>query len=306
MTSKTPVFGLTKPTVNDLTDADLWGYYLNDDLDREDGIILPSLNDISSSKSGDFIINEPDLFNGDTADSNKVFLCNCTSNNIAALLPKASSTGSGFKVAFKKLDSSVHTLTIEASGTDRIDGLATKILSLQYDSAVLISDGSANWSLIEKVGLAPIDSPNFTGTPTAPTPSQGDSTTDLATTGFVNGTALTLTNGTTAITQTYTDNTPKVATNAFVQTVVSTAVSAISYVSKDQGAFNVGSFCFCANTGFSNLNANDIVGGSDLRPAGINPITIIGTGSSLAGSWRCLGQAPSNSPNYGTLYQRVA
>ena len=52
---------------------------------------------------------------------------------------------------------------------------------------------------------------------TATTQSPGDNSTKVATTAFVNGTALTLASGTTAVTQTSTDNSTKVATTAFVQ-----------------------------------------------------------------------------------------
>ena len=42
-------------------------------------------------------------------------------------------------------------------------------------------------AVINRFQLAPIDSPAFTGTPTAPTPTAGDNSTKIATTEFVNG-----------------------------------------------------------------------------------------------------------------------
>ena len=60
---------------------------------------------------------------------------------------------------------------------------------------------------------------NFTGgSATVPTRSPGDSSNNAASTAFVNTTALTLTNGTTATTQSIGDNSTKVATTAFVLT----------------------------------------------------------------------------------------
>jgi hypothetical protein len=45
--------------------------------------------------------------------------------------------------------------------------------------------GGAGWTGFTYIGLAPINSPTFTGVPAAPTPTAGDNTTKLATTAFV-------------------------------------------------------------------------------------------------------------------------
>lgn len=60
-------------------------------------------------------------------------------------------------------------------------------------------------------------SSSYTGAQFGGTASAGNSTTRLATTAFVNGTALTLANGTTAVTQASTDNSTKPATTAFIK-----------------------------------------------------------------------------------------
>jgi hypothetical protein len=70
-------------------------------------------------------------------------------------------------------------------------------------------------------GLAPLASPAFTGTPTAPTPTAGDNSTKVATTAFVTGTyaplaSPALTGIPTAPTATTGTNTTQVATTAFV------------------------------------------------------------------------------------------
>lgn len=81
----------------------------------------------------------------------------------------------------------------DRSTREQIDAL----ISLQYQIDNLPASNSAVWGLIEGTLsnqsdlqavlnlLAPLLSPAFTGTPTAPTPSSGDSSTKLATTAFV-------------------------------------------------------------------------------------------------------------------------
>lgn len=85
-----------------------------------------------------------------------------------------------------------------------------------------LSDVANAATSLSNLGGAPLASPTFTGTPvmptgtTAVTQAAGNSTTALATTAFVNSTALTLAAGSTAVTQTAADSTTKVATTAFV------------------------------------------------------------------------------------------
>jgi hypothetical protein len=76
-------------------------------------------------------------------------------------------------------------------------------------------------------GLAPLASPALTGTPTAPTPTAGDNSTKIATTGFITGTfaplaSPALTGVPTAPTATAGTNTTQVATTAFVLTSMGT------------------------------------------------------------------------------------
>jgi hypothetical protein len=59
-------------------------------------------------------------------------------------------------------------------------------LSNAYTAAVVQEASNRNSAIASAVnGLAPIANPSFTGTPTAPTPSNGDSSTNIATTAFV-------------------------------------------------------------------------------------------------------------------------
>ena len=45
----------------------------------------------------------------------------------------------------KKIDSSVNTVTVQRSGSDVIEGGTTHVLTAQYDSVTLYSDGSGTW-----------------------------------------------------------------------------------------------------------------------------------------------------------------
>lgn len=91
------------------------------------------------------------------------------------------------------------------------------------------------------VGLAPLNSPNFTGTPTAPTASPGTATTQIATTSFVTGSlsglltaaaasttyapkaSPALTGTPTAPTAAAGDSSTQLATTAFVQALIASA-----------------------------------------------------------------------------------
>lgn len=85
-------------------------------------------------------------------------------------------------------------------------------------SELVATDGSKN--LISTLAL-----PSET---TAVTQSAGDDTTNVATTAFVNGTALTLADGTTTVTQTSSDSSTKVASTAFVHSVAGSGSASLT------------------------------------------------------------------------------
>lgn len=124
---------------------------------------------------------------------------------------------------------------------------------------------------------------------TASTQTAGDSTTKLATTGFVNGTALTLANGTTAATQTSTDNSTKVATTAFVQGNHSTPTP-LAVGSTILGCYTVASASLSAGatTSASNVLVFFFRQGSGWMPSG----------DSITGTWMTL-QSIDNSVSGG-------
>lgn len=159
----------------------------------------------------------------------------------------------GQRIAFKATGSSSGVVTINVSAlgakkafsTDGTTQLTTgditsgKYYSLIYDSSLdaaaggFMLDGSGNFltSAAAASTYAPLASPTFTETPSLPTGTTGvtqsaaDSSTKLATTAFVNGTALTLAANSTAVTQAANDSSTKVATTAYVNPANTLAAS---------------------------------------------------------------------------------
>lgn len=72
-------------------------------------------------------------------------LCDATSNAITVNLPTA--VGNAAMITVKKTDSGTNTVTVDGFSTQTIDGSATAVISKQYVSITLVSDGS-NWSII--------------------------------------------------------------------------------------------------------------------------------------------------------------
>ena len=68
------------------------------------------------------------------------------SANISVFLPAASTCGSGYKYNIKNMSAS-NTLTIDPNLSETIDGSTTHVISNQYESLTLVTDGS-NWFII--------------------------------------------------------------------------------------------------------------------------------------------------------------
>jgi len=88
------------------------------------------------SKSADYTVTEP--------DRDKLIKVDATAGAITISLLTATVAGDGFQVAIKKIDSSANTVTIDANGSETIDGSLTLSLANQNDVAILTSDGT-NW-----------------------------------------------------------------------------------------------------------------------------------------------------------------
>lgn len=83
----------------------------------------------------------------DGNDDASVFLCDCTSGDLTFNLPVALDFGIGNQLTIKKTDSSANTVTIVPDGSETIHGDVSLILTSQWDSPRLLSDG-ANWYII--------------------------------------------------------------------------------------------------------------------------------------------------------------
>ncbi len=89
-------------------------------------------------KSTSFTISFP-------ADHDKVFVVDASSGPITVTLPVA--TPNGFRIHVKKIDPTANAVTVDADGTDTIDGSLTAVISGQNDSIPINSDGT-NWVLL--------------------------------------------------------------------------------------------------------------------------------------------------------------
>lgn len=144
MPNTTTNYSLLKPLVADPIDEDLWGGYLNDDMDDIDTLL----------KQGITLTAESSQTSGFTAVASisvkKLYPCDATSAAFAATLPTAASAAAGAVVFFKKTDATANAVTITRAGSDTIDGATTLPLSSRYAVAGLQSDGVSSWNVIVK------------------------------------------------------------------------------------------------------------------------------------------------------------
>jgi hypothetical protein len=136
MPTSTTNYGFIKPNVNDAVDQDLWGGYLNTDLDDIDDLMLTASNTTTNDQTSNYTIL--------VGDRNKIILCDATSAGFTVTLPPAATAGDGFEVSIKKVDSTSNNVTIDGEGAETIDGDATLVITTQYVSYTLVCDGS-NW-----------------------------------------------------------------------------------------------------------------------------------------------------------------
>lgn len=75
---------------------------------------------------------------------NAIVIADATSGALTVTLPPVEE---GLKVVVKKVDSSVNDVTVDGDGSDTIDGGTTQVLSNQYDTFLIVSDGTT-WHLV--------------------------------------------------------------------------------------------------------------------------------------------------------------
>jgi len=110
-------------------------------------LVVGTSGDISLNGSVSFAVKSVTANYTATA-SDRVILCDATSNSMTVSLPSASGI-TGRVYTIKKVDSSANTVTIDPNGTETIDGSSTYSLSSQWDFVTIVSDGS-NWVIIAK------------------------------------------------------------------------------------------------------------------------------------------------------------
>tara|TARA_S200002703_G_scaffold160084_1_gene176765 strand:+ start:46941 stop:47963 length:1023 start_codon:yes stop_codon:yes gene_type:complete len=80
------------------------------------------------------------------SDIGATFNHNATSGSATYTIPLAATTKNGFDVSVIKTDASANTVTLQASGSDTINGSSSIVLSGQYDCVTIVSDGSSAYS----------------------------------------------------------------------------------------------------------------------------------------------------------------
>lgn len=100
---------------------------------------LPSWGDITFNTS-------TKTSNYTAATSDTVLLADAASGNVTITLPTAS-TASGYRFFVKRIDGSANSVSVQRSGSDTIDGVASQSLDVQYTSITIVSNGS-NWFII--------------------------------------------------------------------------------------------------------------------------------------------------------------
>lgn len=78
-----------------------------------------------------------------TQTNSYYYICDCTAGNIAITLPAAADSNS-IIFAFKKIDSTANTLTINRLGSDTIEGATSFTVPKQYDCIAIVGSGSEN------------------------------------------------------------------------------------------------------------------------------------------------------------------
>ena len=87
-----------------------------------------------------------------TSDNGTLFLGDASGGAFTFTLPTAASAADGFRIGFKKTDSSVNALTIDGNGSETIDGATTITVDNQFDEVLLVTDGTT-WHIAGKKGF---------------------------------------------------------------------------------------------------------------------------------------------------------
>ena len=163
--------------------------------DGADDILIGTLDLTSNSfapagQLGTFanaVDNKTANFTVASGDYGKLLTCDATAAGFVASFPTAAGLPAGWFVILQKTDATANAVTLDPFGSETINGFGTRPLSRQFDAAIVIKNGSNLQAVLLPNGifLAPLDSPQLSGTPTAPTAVAGTNNTQIATTAFV-------------------------------------------------------------------------------------------------------------------------
>lgn len=157
MPTFTTNYNLALPLVNNATDQDLWGGYLNTDLSSIDTLLKSGItNAVQSSQTSSFSASA-------SISIRYLYPCDATSGSITATLPAAATAGNGATIIFQKTDSTSNAVTLSRSGSDTINGATTYSVTNRYDILAAVSDGVSAWLLMVKPPVAPIVYPTISG-----------------------------------------------------------------------------------------------------------------------------------------------
>jgi hypothetical protein len=156
-----------KVVVKTSADVDVW---------TEDNITTIGQQITVSAKTSNYTVT--------VSDNDTYFTMDASAGARTFTLPAASSAGSGFRVRFKKIDSSSNAVTITPNGSDTIDGASSLSLSSQYSFATIVSNGTTWYVELNNVVGNLSVSGNLTVTGTA-------NITGTTTVGTLNGTTIT-------------------------------------------------------------------------------------------------------------------
>ena len=80
-------------------------------------------------------------------DRDKLFTCNANGGSFTINLLASATAGNGFNLKFKKTDSSINTITIQANASELIDGTNTFVLFNLNDYVEMYNDGTQWWTV---------------------------------------------------------------------------------------------------------------------------------------------------------------
>jgi len=83
---------------------------------------------------------------GNVLSGDYLLVCNATAGSFTMTLPPAAMVAGRIYV-FKRINAGVNTITVDAYGAETIDGVANHVLSPQWNSITIISNG-ITWYII--------------------------------------------------------------------------------------------------------------------------------------------------------------